>query len=385
MKEPSGIEPAAAAEQIDSALNLTAALVTRPLLPPLEEFLPYLQEIWENRWLTNSGPFLRELQLALELYLGVEHIALVANGTAALILAVQALKLTGEVITTPFSFVATTHSLRLNGLQPVFADIDPGTYNLDPDAIERAITPRTTAIMPVHCFGKPCDVDGIQKVADKHGLKVIYDAAHAFGVRRGGESVLRHGDLSTLSFHATKVFNTFEGGAIVCQDAAMKDRIYRLANFGFEGDVTTEVGTNAKMNEIQAAFGMLQLKHVDAAIAARGAIDARYRDGLANVPGIRCLPFAVGEQSNHSYFPILVEEGYPLDREGLFTRLTENGAMARRYFYPLISDMPVYRDIPSAQDLPVAKTVADRVLCLPIYPDLPLATVDRIVGVIAGA
>src|SRR5664280_642106 len=264
--------------------------VTQPLLPPLEEFIPYLQEIWDNKILTNGGPFHQQLEQALCDYLGCKHLALFTNGTLALVTALQALRITGDVITTPFSFVATAHSLLWNGIKPVFVDIDPETFNLDPEKIEAAITPHTTAIMPVHVYGKPCDVEKIQKIADTYGLKVIYDAAHAFGVNYKGESLLKHGDLSILSFHATKVFNTFEGGAIICPDAKTKKRIDDLKNFGFADEVTVIApGINGKMNEVQAAFGLLQLKYIDHAIARRQAIDARYRDLLSEVVGITCL------------------------------------------------------------------------------------------------
>jgi dTDP-4-amino-4,6-dideoxygalactose transaminase len=356
--------------------------VTQPHLPPLEEFMPYLQQIWDNKILTNGGPFHRQLEQALCDYLGVEHLALFTNGTIALVTALQALRITGEVITTPYSFVATAHSLLWNGVKPVFADIDPVTLNLDPARIEAAITPQTTAIMPVHCYGRPCDVDAIQKIADNYNLRVIYDAAHAFGVRDAGGSVLRHGDLSVLSFHATKVFNTFEGGAIVCPDARTKQRIDHLKNFGFVDEVTVvAAGINGKMSEINSAFGMLQLKSVDAAIARRAQIDCAYRTLLAGIDGIRCLD-NTGYTANHSYFPILVSQPYPLGRDALYDRLKARGIHARRYFYPLISDFPMYRGLPSARKdhLPVAATMAQQVLCLPIYPGLATEDVARIAG-----
>lgn len=360
--------------------------VTQPTLPPLDDFLPYLAQIWESKCLTNAGPFHQQLEQALCQYLGVKYISLFTNGTLALVTALQTLRITGEVITTPYSFVATAHSLLWNGIKPVFVDIDPVTLNLDPARIEAAITPQTTAIMPVHCYGQPCDVDRIQKIADTYGLKVIYDAAHAFGVRCHCGSVLNHGDLSVLSFHATKVFNTFEGGAIVCQDATTKSRIDHLKNFGFVDEVTVIApGINGKMSEINAAFGLLQLKGVDKALAQRMAVDNTYRRALAGVIGIECLPELDHEGVNHAYFPILVRPSYPLSRDALFEKLKANGIFARRYFYPLISDFPMYKSLPSAApaNLPVATKAANEVICLPIYPDLALQLVDFIVSLIA--
>lgn len=356
--------------------------VTQPHLPPLEEFIPYLQQIWDSRVLTNKGPFHRQLEQALCDYLGVEHLALFANGTLALVTALQALRITGEVITTPYSFVATAHSLLWNGIKPVFVDIDPHTLNLDPARIEAAITPQTTAILPVHCYGNPCDVEAIQAIADNYNLKVIYDAAHAFGVQCRGGSVLRHGDLSAMSFHATKVFNTFEGGALVCPDARTKQHIDNLKNFGFVNETTVVApGINAKMSEFNAALGLLQLEHVDAALARRAEIDRAYRALLKDVRGITCVGQAGQTVANHAYFPILVEPDYPLSRDALYERLREQGIHGRRYFYPLISDFPMYRGLPSAQrgNLPVAAAIADKVLCLPIYPALTDDEVLRIV------
>lgn len=360
--------------------------VTQPSLPPLEEFIPYLQQIWESKWLTNSGPFHQQFEQALCDYLGVKHLALFTNGTLALVTALQALRITGEVITTPYSFVATAHSLLWNGVKPVFVDIDPVTLNLDPGRIEAAITPQTTAIMPVHCYGHPCDVDYIQKIADNYGLKVIYDAAHAFGVQCHDGSVLNHGDLSVLSFHATKVFNTFEGGAIVCHDAKTKQRIDHLKNFGFVDEVTVAApGINGKMSEINAAFGLLQLKGIDEALQRRKAIDAHYRESLIGVKGIHCLSAAGEKVANYAYFPILVLPDYQLSRDALYQKLQDNGIYARRYFYPLISDFPMYRGMPSAAhaNLPVAKRMAEQVICLPIYPALSNEQVDSIVEFIA--
>ena len=362
--------------------------VTQPYLPPLQEFLPYLEKIWNNKILTNGGPFHQQLETALCEYLGVKHLALFSNGTLGLVTALQALRVTGEVITTPYSFVATAHSLLWNGIKPVFVDVEPHTLNLDPARIEAAITPHTTAIMPVHCYGHPCDVQAIQKIADNYNLKVIYDAAHAFGVQDEGGSILRHGDLSVLSFHATKVFNTFEGGAIICPDAKTKQRIDHLKNFGFVDETTVVApGINAKMSEINAAFGMLQLEHVGAALAQRQRIDAAYRQGLADVPGLRCLPDAGEKVANYSYFPVLVEPGYRLSRDALYQKLKDNNIYARRYFYPLISDFPMYRGMASAhrENLPVATAAAHKVLCLPIYPSLGDADVARVISILKEA
>ena len=361
--------------------NKTPIYVTQPYLPPLEEFLPYLEKIWANKILTNCGPFHHQLEVALCEYLGVEHLALFTNGTLALVTALQALRITGEVITTPYSFVATAHSLLWNGIKPVFADIDPDTLNLDPSKIEAAITPQTTAIMPVHVYGHPCDVEAIQGIADRYNLKVIYDAAHAFGVQKQGGSVLRHGDLSVLSFHATKVFNTFEGGAIVCPDAKTKQHIDHLKNFGFEDEVTvTAPGINGKMSEFNAALGLLQLQHIDQALTRRKEIDATYRELLKGVKGLRCLQGAGETRANYAYFPILVDADYPLGRDALFEKLRDNNIFARRYFFPLISDFPMYRGLPSAHrdNLPVATASAQQVLCLPIYPTLEMAQIERI-------
>lgn len=362
--------------------------VTQPLLPDLQDFIPYLETIWENKILTNGGPFHQQLEQSLCDYLGVKHICLFSNGTLALMTALQALRVAGEVITTPYSFVATAHSLLWNNIKPVFADIAPDSLNLDPDKVEAAITPLTTAIMPVHCYGRPCDVERIEQIADNYGLKVIYDAAHAFGVRYKGGSVLNYGDLSVISFHATKIFNTFEGGAIICPDAKTKQRIDHLKNFGFVDEVTVvAAGINGKMSEINAAFGLLQLKGIDAARAQRAAIDARYRTGLANIEHIDCPPLAPPEQANHAYFPILVRPEYRLSRDELFALLRQHDIYARRYFYPLISDFPMYRGLPSATsaNLPQARRAAQQVICLPIYPALETEKVDEIVSIIARA
>lgn len=354
-------------------------------MPPLEEFIPYLEAIWENKWLTNAGPFHQEFEKKLADYLGVGHLAPFANGTLALVTALQSLRITGEVITTPFSFVATAHSLLWNGIKPVFVDIAPNTFNLDPEKIEAAITPHTTAILAVHVYGHPCEVERIQRIADTYGLKVIYDAAHAFGVNYKGQSVLKHGDLSILSFHATKVFNTFEGGAIVCPDAKTKKRIDDLKNFGYAGEVNVvATGINAKMNEIQAAFGLLQLNYVDKAIQMRREIDAQYRTELSSVPGITCPPLPADTTYNYSYFPILIEKEHPLLRDELNDKLRQQGIYPRRYFYPLISEFPMYRSLPSAapSNLPFAKKAAEQVLCLPIYPELDKHSIQRIIAII---
>jgi dTDP-4-amino-4,6-dideoxygalactose transaminase len=360
--------------------------VTQPNLPPLQEFIPYLEKIWGSKVLTNSGPVHQQLEKALCKYLGVEHIALFTNGTIALVTALQALRVTGEVITTPYSFVATSHSLLWNGIKPVFVDVDPNTLNLDPLKLEAAVTPQTTAIMPVHCYGHPCDVEAIQRIADNYNLKVIYDAAHAFGVEDATGSILRHGDLSVLSFHATKVFNTFEGGAIVCPDAKTKQHIDHLKNFGFVDELTVvAVGINGKMSEFNAALGLLQLKYTDQALARRKEIDVAYRKRLKGVRGIRCLNDAGERIANYSYFPIFVEADYPISRDDLYRKLRDNSIYTRRYFYPLISDFPMYRGLPSArsENLPVATAAAREILCLPIYPDLEMSVVDEITHFIA--
>jgi dTDP-4-amino-4,6-dideoxygalactose transaminase len=359
--------------------------VTQPYLPPLQEFVPYLEKIWDSRILTNGGPFHLQLEEALCEYLGVEHLALFTNGTIALVTALQALRITGEVITTPYSFVATSHSLLWNGIKPVFVDIHPDTLNLDPAKIEVAITPQTTAIMPVHCYGHPCNMDAIQKIADNYNLKVIYDAAHAFGVQIENGSVLKYGDLSVLSFHATKVFNTFEGGAIVCPDAKTKQRIDHLKNFGFVDEVTVVApGINGKMSEINSALGLLQLQYFEHALARRKEIDLVYREMLADVKGIRCLESSGETVANYAYFPILVDEEYTIDRDALYQKLKEQGIFARRYFFPLISSFPMYRGLASAHqdNLPVATDAALKVLCLPIYPDLTSDEQSRVIDII---
>lgn len=359
--------------------------VTQPYLPPLEEFTPYLEQIWANKVLTNGGPFHQQLEQALCDYLGVQHVALFTNGTLGLITALQALRVTGEVITTPYSFVATAHALLWQNCKPVFVDVEPHTLNLDPAKIEAAITPQTTAILPVHCYGTPCDTSAIQKIADNYNLRVIYDAAHAFGVEDAGGSILRHGDLAVLSFHATKVFNTFEGGAIICPDAKTKQRINHLKNFGFADETTVVApGINAKMSEVNAAFGLLQLQHMPQVMQRRAEIDAYYREQLADVPGITCLPKGMQTIANHAYFPILVGPDYPIGRDALYNKFKEHEVYTRRYFYPLITDFPMYRGLPSAghANLAVAQHAASQVLCLPIYPALTDAQQERVTSLI---
>jgi dTDP-4-amino-4,6-dideoxygalactose transaminase len=348
--------------------------VTQPFLPPLGEFIPYLEDIWNRKVLTNNGYYHQQLEKALCEYLGVKYISLFANGTLALITALQALHITGEVITTPFSFVATTHALWWNGIKPVFADIEPDTFNLDPEKIEAAIRPKTTAILPVHVYGNPCDVDRIEIIAKKYGLKVIYDACHTFGVTINGESVLNYGDLSVLSFHATKAYTTFEGGAIVCHDEGMKKRIDNLKNFGFAGETTVIApGINAKMNEFQAALGLLQLKYIDTAIEKRKEIAHHYRENLRSIPGITFLEDMPGVRHSYTHFPILIEEKkYGKSRDTVYEEFKKYNIFTRRYFYPLISQFPTYKGLDSAGSgkMPVAEKIAEEVLCLPIYPDV---------------
>ena len=360
--------------------------VTSPLLPDLGKFEVLLQQIWDSRWITNNGSFHQRLEIALCEYLKVPYISLFTNGTLPLLTALQALRITGEVITTPYSFVATTHSIWWNGCRPVFVDVDPKTGNMDPDRIEAAITPKTTAIMPVHVYGKPCNTQHIKEIADKYGLKVIYDAAHAFGVEVNGESILNAGDLSTLSFHATKVFNTIEGGAIVMHDAETKKRIDYLKNFGFENEVeVVGPGINGKMDEIRAAYGLLNLKQVDTAIEARHKVAVRYREALRDVVGISFFDDMPGVRHNYSYFPILVDaEEYGMTRDELYFKMRENGVWGRRYFYPLICTFSTYRGLPSASksNLPNAHRMADSVICLPMHHALSTDDVSRVLEVI---
>lgn len=364
----------------------TPIYVTKPYLPPLEEFQPYIQKIWNNHILTNGGPFHKELEAELCKHLGVNYISLFSNGTLALITALQALQITGEVITTPFSFVATTHSLWWNGIKPVFVDIDPITLNLDPARIEVAITEKTTAIMPVHVYGTPCDDKSISAIAKKHNLKLIYDAAHAFNVRENGHSVANYGDLSILSFHATKVFSTIEGGAIISHTAEMKRYIDDLKNFGFRDEITVVApGINAKMNEFQAAYGLLSLKYVNEAIAKRKIIADHYCELLSDIKGVSVLKSDNNISHNYSYFPIFIDsERYGRTRDELYEELKTQNIFSRRYFYPLISDFEPYCKLASAkhENLMNAKNISNNVLCLPIYPELSLENIENIVNII---
>ena len=368
--------------------NKELITVTSPLLPDLKEFEKLLADIWERKWLTNNGHYHQQLEGALAEYLGVPYLSLFTNGTLPLITALQAMEIKGEVITTPYSFVATTHSLWWNGIKPVFVDVEGKTGNLDPEKIEAAITPRTTAIMPVHVYGTPCDTQRIQEIADKYGLKVIYDAAHAFGVWQDGVSILEAGDMSTLSFHATKVYNTVEGGALVCHDAETKKQIDYLKNFGFAGEIEVIApGINSKMDEIRSAYGLLNLKQVDGAIARRKSIAQKYKDAFKAIAGLRYLEDIEGVKHNYSYFPIFIDEKeYGLSRDGLFTKLKENNILGRRYFYPLISEFVTYKGLASAkkENLPVAHKLADSVICLPMYADLTDDDVNRVIEVVRG-
>lgn len=367
-------------------MNKNIITVTSPLLPNLDEFNELLKQIWDKKWITNNGDFHKKLEAALAEYLKVPYVSLFTNGTLPLITALQALRITGEVITTPYSFVATTHALWWNGIKPVFVDIDWKTGCLDPNKIEAAITPKTTAIMPVHVYGKPCDTKAIQDIADKYGLKVIYDAAHAFGVEVNGESILNAGDMSTLSFHATKVYNTIEGGAMIMHDAKTKQRIDYLKNFGFAGE--TEVvapGINSKMDEMRSAYGLLNLKQVDAAIEARHQVAIKYREALRNVDGIEFWDDIPGVKHNYSYFPIFVhQKTYGMSRDELYFKMKEQGVLGRRYFYPLISDFTTYRNLPSAtkENLPVATEMAREVICLPMHHALTDEDIERVLNCI---
>jgi dTDP-4-amino-4,6-dideoxygalactose transaminase len=360
--------------------------VTSPMLPDLDEFHVLLKEIWDGKWITNGGQFHEQLEEALCKYLGVKYLSLFTNGTLPLITALQAMHITGEVITTPYSFVATTHALWWNGIKPVFVDIDPSNCGIDPKKIESAISPRTTAIMPVHCYGKPCDTVRIQAIADKYGLKVIYDAAHCFGVEVDGESILKHGDMSTMSFHATKVYNTAEGGALIVKDAETKKRVDYLKNFGFAGE--TEVvapGINSKMDEIRAAYGLLNLKQVDEAIEKRHQVAIRYREALRNVNGVRFFDDMPGVRHNYSYFPIFINaEEYGMTRDELYFKMKEQGVSGRRYFYPLISTFSTYCGLPSAapENLPNATRIANEVICLPMHHGLSEEDIDRVLEIL---
>lgn len=356
--------------------------VTSPLLPNLDDFTAELQKIWNSKWITNNGSFHQQLEKELAAYLRVPYISLFTNGTLPLLTALQALRITGEVITTPYSFVATTHSIWWNGCKPVFVDIDPATGNLDPDKIEAAITPKTTAIMPVHVYGKPCDTERIQEIADRYGLKVIYDAAHAFGVEVNGKSILTAGDMSTLSFHATKVYNTIEGGALVMHDERTKKRIDDLKNFGFHDEVTVVApGINSKMDEMRAAYGLLNLRQVDAAIEARHQVAVKYREALRGVEGITFFDDMPGVKHNYSYFPIFVDAAkYGMTRDELYFKMKEQNVLGRRYFYPLISTFSTYRGLESAnpENLPEAHKMADAVICLPMHHALSDEDIERV-------
>jgi dTDP-4-amino-4,6-dideoxygalactose transaminase len=359
--------------------------VTQPSLPELEELYPYLQKIWASKTLTNGGPFHQELEEMLREHLGIKHISLFNNGTIALIVALQALGISGEVITTPYSFVATSHTLLWNNIKPIFVDIQPDTFNLDPSKIEAAITSKTSAIMPVHCYGTTCNTIEIERIAKKHNLKVIYDAAHAFGVNQQSNSILNFGDLSVLSFHATKVFNTFEGGAIVSHSVEMKNHIDQLKNFGFISEVEVlQAGINGKMSELNAAIGLLQLKNISALIKARQTIAERYNQQLSNIPGIEIPAVNSCKESNFSYYPILVTNRYPISRDALYEKLKDRNIFSRRYFYPLITNFPMYRNHPSSSPslLPVANRVANEILCLPIFPNLDSNIQDEIIAFI---
>lgn len=367
-------------------MNKDIITVTSPLLPDLDEFTDSLKEIWESKWITNNGQFHQKLEVALAEYLKVPYVSLFTNGTLPLLTALQALRITGEVITTPYSFVATTHALWWNGIKPVFVDIDPATGNIDPQKIEAAITPRTTAILPVHVYGKPCDTEAIQAIADKYGLKVIYDAAHAFGVEMNGESLLNAGDMSTLSFHATKVFNTIEGGAMVMHDEKTKQRIDYLKNFGFANEVeVVGPGINSKMDEIRSAYGLLNLKQVDAAITARQKVAVAYRNALRNVDGISFWDDMPGVRHNYSYFPIFVDaKKYGMTRDELYIKMKDQGIWGRRYFYPLISEFSTYRGLESSrsENLPNAHMMANTVICLPMHHALREEEINRIIDCI---
>lgn len=360
--------------------------VTSPSLPPLEEFIPYLEKIWESKWLTNNGQFHQQFEEALAEYLGVKYVSFFTNGMIALQTGMQALRITGEVITTPFTFVATTHAIHLNGCTPVFCDIEPETFTIDPGKIESLITPRTTAIMPVHVYGNPCHNEKLKNIAETYGLKLFYDAAHVFGVKKDGVSVAQWGDLSMLSFHATKVFNTLEGGALVTNDETLKKRIDFLRNFGFQDEVTVvSPGSNGKVDEVRSAFGLLQLKYVDKEIAKRQKVAEFYREHLKDIPGVHILQDIPDVQHNYGYFPILVDaEVYGMTRDALYEKFKSNGIFARRYFYPLCSQFPTYRNLPSALplNLVVAEKTAQEVLCLPIFADLTTPEIQAIVTIL---
>ncbi|OFY18595.1 MAG: aminotransferase [Bacteroidetes bacterium GWF2_33_38] len=359
--------------------------VTQPSLPSLEDFIPYLETIWENRWLTNNGPFHQQFEVELAKYLGVKYVSLFSNGTLALIASLQVLKIKGEVITTPYTFVATPHSLYWNNIKPVFCDINPNDCNIDVNKIESLITPETTAILPVHVYGAPCDTKKIDEIARTYGLKVIYDSAHAFGVKENGDSILNYGDLSVLSFHATKIFNTFEGGAIVCHDKEMKKRIDYIKNFGFEDEITVVApGINAKMNEFQSALGILQLKNIDNLISSCKEKSIYYIENLKKTKGIRLLKESEDVNYNYSYFPIFVENNYPITRDNLYQKLKDNNIYARRYFYPLVTKFSPYRSLVNSTSIKNALQISEQVICLPMYPDLEKEHQNQIIEIING-
>lgn len=358
--------------------------VTQSVLPDLSDFIPYLEQIWENKILTNGGPLHQQLEQELCEYLGVDYISLFNNGTIALVVALQALGLkTGEVITTPYTFLATAHAIVWNNLTPVFVDIDPITSNINPKAVEKAITKNTVAILPVHCYGIPCNVDALQDIANKHNLKLVYDAAHAFGVRYKDQSLLNYGDLSTVSFHATKVFNTFEGGAIICHSAEMKQRIDQLKNFGIIDETTVnDVSLNGKLSEVHAALGLLQLKSIDQVLESRKQVDQYYRKLLADIEGIHCIQRDDLDKDNYAYFPIIISDNYPLTRDQLFEKLKQQNIFSRKYFYPLMTDLNIYKQYQS--DTPNARLLSEQVLCLPMYPALENDVIEKIVNIIKG-
>jgi dTDP-4-amino-4,6-dideoxygalactose transaminase len=357
--------------------------VTQPSLPPLDEFIPYLEQIWENKWLTNNGPFHQDFEKELAKYLGVKYLSLFSNGTLALIAALQVLKIKGEVITTPYTFVATSHSLFWNNIKPVFCDINPYDCNIDEKKIEALITTETTAILPVHVYGSPCNIDSIKDIAETYGLKVIYDAAHAFGVKKNGNTILNCGDLSVLSFHATKIFNTFEGGAVICHDENTKQRLDYIKNFGFKDELTVvSPGINSKMNEFQSALGLLQLKKIDKAIENCKKIADKYRSELGNIEGIRLLEEKHNVEYNYSYFPIFVEKSYSLSRDNLYSIFKKQNIFVRRYFYPLVVDFSPYRSLTSKDLLINARKVSNEVLCLPLYADLEENNQNKIIKII---
>ncbi|MDA0381223.1 DegT/DnrJ/EryC1/StrS family aminotransferase [Vibrio owensii] len=365
---------------------MTKITVTSPLIPPLDELTPYLEDIWSRKWLTNNGHYHQELEKALCEYLDVPFVSLFSNGTLALVTALQALDLKGEVITTPYSFVATSHAIMLNNLTPTFVDIDPNTFNIDPAQIEAAIKENTCAILPVHVYGNPCDHQAIQAIADKYDLKVIYDAAHAFGVKKDDCSILNWGDLSILSFHATKAYSTVEGGAIICHTPEMKEKLDKLKSFGFDSETELSMlGSNAKMNEIQAVFGLASLGLFESAIEKRKQVAEMFREALANITGIRLLNDLDGVYHNYSYFPIIIDEKmYGLNRDALYEKLRKSDIIARRYFYPLITDFEFYKNNNKTvqYSCDVAKGISDNVICLPIHHELSLHDVNRIISVL---